>query len=67
MSTFLDNHDVPRFLYVAGDDTNRLKLASFTQFMIPGSPMIYYGTEVGMSQSGNHNDYTSWRDRWYRE
>jgi glycosidase len=67
MSSFLDNHDVPRFLYEAGNETNKLKLASFTQFMLPGSPMIYYGTEVGMSQSGNHNDYSEWKDRWYRE
>ncbi len=67
LSSFLDNHDVPRFLYEAGNDTNKLKLASFTQFMLPGSPMIYYGTEVGMSQSGNHHDYSDWKDRWYRE
>ncbi|MCZ0702307.1 glycosidase [Natronobacillus azotifigens] len=67
MSTFLDNHDVSRFLYEAGNDTSRLMLASFTQFMIPGSPMIYYGTEVGMSQSANHNNYSDWQDRWYRE
>ncbi len=67
MSSFLDNHDVPRFLYEAENDTNKLKLASFTQFMLPGSPMIYYGTEVGLSQSANHNDYSDWKDRWYRE
>ncbi|WP_232718651.1 alpha-amylase family glycosyl hydrolase [Bacillus sp. FJAT-45037] len=67
MTTFLDNHDLPRFLYEAGNQTNRLKLASFTQFMLPGSPVIYYGTEVGLSQSANHNEYTDWKDRWYRE
>ncbi|WP_368503124.1 glycoside hydrolase family 13 protein [Alkalihalophilus sp. As8PL] len=67
MTTFLDNHDLPRFLYEAGNDTDKLKLASFTQFMLPGSPVIYYGTEVGLSQSANHNDYTEWKDRWYRE
>ncbi len=67
MSSFLDNHDVPRFLYEAGNDTDKLKLASFTQFTLPGSPMIYYGTEVGMSQSENHNEYSDWKDRWYRE
>ncbi|WP_041087438.1 alpha-amylase family glycosyl hydrolase [Jeotgalibacillus soli] len=66
-TTFLDNHDVPRFLYEAGNDPNKLKLASFTQFMLPGSPVIYYGTEIGMTQSANHNDYSDWRDRWYRE
>ncbi|MDV2886421.1 glycoside hydrolase family 13 protein [Alkalihalophilus pseudofirmus] len=67
MTTFLDNHDLPRFLYEAGNNTDKLKLASFTQFMLPGSPVIYYGTEVGLSQSANHNEFSDWKDRWYRE
>ncbi|WP_082676779.1 alpha-amylase family glycosyl hydrolase [Shouchella shacheensis] len=67
MTSFLDNHDVPRFLFEAGDDVNKLKLASATQFALPGSPIIYYGTEVGMSQSRDHNEYQDWSDRWYRE
>ncbi|WNF36659.1 pullulanase [Bacillaceae bacterium IKA-2] len=67
MTSFLDNHDVPRFFYEVGENEALLKLASFAQFTLPGSPVIYYGTEVGMSQSENHDDYTDWKDRWYRE
>ena len=67
MTSFLDNHDVPRFLHEVGNDTKKLKQASFTQFTLPGTPMIYYGTEVGLSQTEDHNDYSDWKDRWYRE
>lgn len=48
---FLDNHDVNRFIWLAGGDVNRLKLAALCQFCLPGQPMVYYGTEVGLSQN----------------
>ncbi|MBC7264938.1 MAG: glycoside hydrolase family 13 protein [Chloroflexi bacterium] len=48
--TFLDNHDVDRFLWLAREDTRRLKLAALCQFTLPQPPIIYYGTEVGLSQ-----------------
>jgi len=48
--SFLDNHDMNRFLFVAGGDVNRLKLAALCQFTLNGPPTIYYGTEVGLSQ-----------------
>ncbi|MBP3951581.1 pullulanase [Bacillus sp. YZJH907-2] len=67
MTSFLDNHDVPRFLHAAENDVEKLKLASVAQFTLPGSPVIYYGTEVGLSQSQDHSNYTEWADRWYRE
>ncbi len=38
------------FLLVAGDDTNRLKLAALCQFSLSKTPIIYYGTEIGMTQ-----------------
>lgn len=46
----LDNHDMHRFLWLANDDTRRLKLAMTFLMMLPGFPIIYYGTEVGLSQ-----------------
>lgn len=49
--TFLDNHDMNRFLWVVGGDTRRLKLAATCQFSLPQPPIIYYGTEVGLSQT----------------
>ncbi len=48
--SFLDNHDMDRFLFVAGNDKRRLKLAALCQFTLSAVPVIYYGTEVGMSQ-----------------
>ncbi len=48
--SFLDNHDMDRFLFVAGGDVERLKLAALCQFTLNGPPTIYYGTEVGLSQ-----------------
>lgn len=51
--SFLDNHDMNRFLWVARGDKRRLRLAALCQFTLAGAPVIYYGTEVGLSQ---HND-----------
>ncbi len=50
LPSFLDNHDMNRFLWVVRGDTRRLKLAALLQFTLPGPPIIYYGTEVGVSQ-----------------
>jgi len=48
--SFLDNHDMNRFLWVAGNDKRRLKLAAMCQFSLGGAPVVYYGTEIGLSQ-----------------
>lgn len=48
--SFLDNHDMNRFLWVVQGDKRRLKLAALLQFILPSPPIIYYGTEVGVSQ-----------------
>jgi glycosidase len=48
--SFLDNHDMNRFLWVARGDVRKLKLAALCQFTLAGAPVIYYGTEVGLSQ-----------------
>ena len=70
--TFLDNHDVERFVYAAGDDAearDRLAVALTTQYALPDPPIVYYGTEIGMSQTGSGPlpDELGWSDRWYRE
>jgi cyclomaltodextrinase len=51
--SFLDNHDMNRFLWVARGDLRRLKLAALCQFTLAGAPVVYYGTEARLSQ---HND-----------
>jgi cyclomaltodextrinase / maltogenic alpha-amylase / neopullulanase len=50
LPSFLDNHDMNRFLWVAGDDPQRLRLAAGLMFALGGPPILYYGTEVGLSQ-----------------
>jgi glycosidase len=47
---FFDNHDMDRFYTVAEDDKQRLKLALLMLYVLPGPPIIYYGTEVPLSQ-----------------
>ncbi|UCG24019.1 MAG: DUF3459 domain-containing protein [Chloroflexota bacterium] len=48
--SFLDNHDVNRFLWSARGDKRRLKLAALCQFTLSGPPIVYLGTEAGLSQ-----------------
>jgi len=50
LPSFLDNHDMNRFLIAAGGDRRRLMVAAMVQFLLPGPPIVYYGTEVGLSQ-----------------
>jgi glycosidase len=50
LPSFLDNHDMNRFLWIVRGDVRRLKLAALCQFTLPYAPIIYYGTEVGLSQ-----------------
>ena len=50
LATLMDNHDMNRFLWVADGNADRLKLAATLLMTLPGMPVIYYGTEVGMSQ-----------------
>jgi glycosidase len=51
--SFLDNHDMNRFLFTADNKVETLKKAAELQFQLPGPPIIYYGTEVGMQQMKN--------------
>jgi len=50
LATVLDNHDMNRFLWMAAGNVDRLKLAATLLLTLPGMPVIYYGTEVGLSQ-----------------
>jgi glycosidase len=49
--SFLDNHDMDRFLWVAGNDVERLKMAAICQFTLSATPVLYYGTEIGLTQN----------------
>lgn len=48
MPSFLDNHDVDRFL--AGGSEAGLKQALLAIMTLPGIPTIYYGTEQGFAE-----------------
>lgn len=50
MPTFLDNHDMDRFSFIAQNDTEKLKAAVRRQFSLPNPPVILNGTEVGLRQ-----------------
>ena len=43
--TFIDNHDRDRFLCLADDNYQKLRLALTFLFTVRGIPDVYYGTE----------------------
>ncbi|HZR39480.1 MAG TPA: alpha-amylase family glycosyl hydrolase, partial [Ktedonobacteraceae bacterium] len=49
-ATLLDNHDMNRFLWLADGKVERLLLAAVCHMTLEGTPIVYYGTEVGVSQ-----------------
>ncbi len=50
LPAFLDNHDMTRILYLAREDEAKVKLAALVLFTLPAPPVMYNGTEVGVSQ-----------------
>jgi alpha-amylase len=56
---FLDNHDVPRFVgREVPDDATRARLtqALFYLFTMPGTPVLYYGTEIALPGGPDPDD-----------
>lgn len=51
MPSFIDNHDMDRFLLIAGNDKAALLRAAEAQMKLPAPPIIYYGTEVALKQA----------------
>ena len=45
---FLFNHDMDRVADQLGGDMEKMKLAAEMLLVLPGSPILYYGEEVGM-------------------
>ncbi|OGZ04867.1 MAG: hypothetical protein A3C93_03505 [Candidatus Lloydbacteria bacterium RIFCSPHIGHO2_02_FULL_54_17] len=62
LPSFLDNHDMDRFLFTTGNDKERLRRAAVLQFLQPQPVIIYYGTEIGMSQQESKDAFTSYGD-----
>jgi glycosidase len=51
LPSFIDNHDMNRFLFDAGQNKDKLKAALDFQFSLPQPPIIYYGTETALSHT----------------
>jgi glycosidase len=49
LPTFVDNHDMNRFLFDCGQDRDKLRQALRFQFSLSQPPVLYYGTETGLS------------------
>lgn len=64
--SFLDNHDMDRFLFVAENDVERLKMAALCQFSLSPVPAIYYGTEIGLKQERPSSDSSAGGDAQVR-
>ncbi|MBO9596890.1 MAG: glycoside hydrolase family 13 protein [Cohnella sp.] len=45
----LGSHDTERVLTRCKQDENALKTLTAMQFMLPGTPVVYYGDEIGMT------------------
>jgi neopullulanase len=53
---FLDNHDIPRFYSVVGEDTSKYKMAYAWMLTTRGIPQMYYGNEILMAGTTSPND-----------
>ena len=65
--TYLSSHDQSRFAHETGGDLDRLAAAYAAILTAPGLPTIYYGDEVGMSQTDALPGAADFADRWFRE
>ena len=62
LPTFLDNHDMDRFLFECNNNIEILEEAVEIQFSIDQPKIIYYGTEVGMNQEESIRNISSHGD-----
>jgi glycosidase len=51
LPSFIENHDMNRFLFDAGQNRDKLKAALKVQFSLPQPPVLYYGTETALSHT----------------
>jgi glycosidase len=59
LPSFLDNHDMNRIAFLAEGDQARVRLGALMLFALSGPPIVYYGTEAGLSQERpiHQNDF----------
>ena len=69
ISSFLSNHDQDRSAGYIGSDNQR-KMAASLYLLTPGTPVIYYGEEIGLRGSGDSPEDANrrlpmkWGDVW---
>jgi len=62
LPTFLDNHDMNRFLFEMKNDKEKIKKVASVQFSVDQPVIIYYGTEIGMTQERSIWDFSEHGD-----
>ena len=62
----IDNHDIPRIATQLPDERQR-RFVQALQFTLPGSPNVYYGSEVGMTGGGDPENRNPMRWDWVRQ
>jgi len=65
--TFIDNHDRDRFLCLAKDNYQKLRLALTFLFTVRGVPVIYYGTEQACYGGGRPTEWAGIANEHNRE
>jgi len=61
---FILNHDQDRLASIVNGDINKMKLAAEMLLTLPGSPIIYYGEEVGMFGFKSNGDESNGVEIW---
>ncbi|MBN2422094.1 hypothetical protein JXB41_02615 [Candidatus Woesearchaeota archaeon] len=67
LPSFLDNHDMDRFLFQCGNNNEKFKLAAEIQFSAEQPKIIYYGNETAMSQEKSAWDFQAYGDLQARQ
>ncbi|WEL23268.1 alpha-amylase family glycosyl hydrolase [Candidatus Nanohalovita haloferacivicina] len=67
LTGFMDNHDVNRALYELGQDKEKLKKGLEIMLSIDQPCVIYYGTEIGMTQHHSITEFPSYGDLQARQ
>jgi len=62
LPTFIDNHDMNRFLFECKNNKEKLKQAVEIQFSINQPTIIYYGTEIGTTQNRSIWEFSTYGD-----
>jgi len=62
--TFVDLHDVPRFMNDRGATHDGLKLAYTFMLSTRGTPLLYYGDEIGLPGAGDPDNRRDFPGGW---